>query len=220
VRASLADQARGAGAGRTASLAIALGANLPSPAGPPLATLVSVRPQLETLLTQFSPAGGPALHWSPLFRTAPVGGPTGQPDYLNAAVLVASTVPASLAVAQELLAELQALERHFGRQRRKHWGPRSLDLDLLWWGDLRCHTTALELPHPRLQERGFVLAPLAAIDAGLVPPGTQAPVATLLAQLAAASLEPAPQQLAGRLGWPEQPVRPKHAVQGQDWLLP
>jgi len=91
----------------------------------------------------------------------------------------------------------------FGRQRLERWGPRSLDLDLLWWGDLRCRSEALELPHPRLLERAFVLAPLAAIDARLVPPGAQAPVATVLAQLQASDPGPAPVRLAGRPGWPE-----------------
>ena len=106
-------------------------------------------------------------------------------------------------LAAELLTSLQSIEMAFGRQRQLHWGPRSLDLDLLWWGDLHCSDAKLELPHPRLLERCFVLAPLAAIDADLVLPGTQVPVTALLAQLQAASPEPAPARLAGRPGWPE-----------------
>lgn len=143
------------------------------------------------------------LRWSPLFRTAPVGGPPGQPDYLNAVVLVNPTQSPSNAAALELLGALQALEQRFARQRREHWGPRSLDLDLLWWGDLRCRSDALELPHPRLLERAFVLAPLAAIDTQLRPPGARATASDLLTLLRSANGEPAPEQLSGHPGWPE-----------------
>lgn len=198
-----------------AGLAIALGANLPSPAGPPLATLLAMRPLLEALLVSFGEAAGAApqtppspglrarLRWSPLFRTAPVGGPPGQPAYLNAAVLVRPAIEPDSASALELLAELQALEHRFARQRLERWGPRSLDLDLLWWGELRCHSASLELPHPRLLERTFVLAPLAAIDPGLVPPGADITTAEQLDQLLRGSTDRAPERLAGRPGWPE-----------------
>ena len=133
----------------------------------------------------------PGLRWSPLFRTAPVGGPPGQPDYLNAVVLVNPTRPPSHTAARELLEALQALEERFARQRREHWGPHSLDLDLLWWGNLCSHSEALTLPHPRLLERAFVLAPLAAIHA------------QLLTQLQGTSPDPAPTRLTGQPGWPE-----------------
>jgi 2-amino-4-hydroxy-6-hydroxymethyldihydropteridine diphosphokinase len=203
VRASLADQAQAARTALPAALAIALGANLPSPAGEPLATLQVVRPRLEALLLRLGTAGPASVRWSPLFRSAPVGGPPGQPDYLNAAVLLSPVGAEEPAAALQLLASLQELERHFGRQRHQHWGPRSLDLDLLWWGDLRCRSTALELPHPRLLERSFVLAPLAAIDAALVPPGADAGAGELLARLVEGAPDPTPQRLAGRPGWPE-----------------
>jgi len=58
---------------------------------------------------------------------------------------------------------LQGLERQFGRERRERWGPRSLDLDLLWWGELQCSSENLVLPHPLWSQRPFVLAPLAAL---------------------------------------------------------
>ena len=169
VRASLADQAGEASPSRTAGLAIALGANLPSPAGPPLATLLAVRPLLEELLRGFVTARGAAVHWSPLFRTAPVGGPAGQPDYLNAAVLVSPAGPPTPAAALELLTGLQGLEQQFARRRHEQWGPRSLDLDLLWCGDLELDrpataaTPALQLPHPLWRQRSFVVEPLAAL---------------------------------------------------------
>ncbi len=203
MRASLADQAGEATPSRTAGLAIALGANLPSPAGPPLATLLAVRPLLEELLRGFMTARGAAVRWSPLFRTAPVGGPAGQPDYLNAAALVRPAEPPTPAAALELLTGLQGLEQQFARRRHEHWGPRSLDLDLLWWGELRSRSEALELPHPRLLERSFVLAPLAAIDPALRPPGADAGAATLLSRLKAIGSESAPERLTGRPGWPE-----------------
>lgn len=203
MRASLADQP-GPTAAHRPSLAIALGANLPSPAGPPLATLLAVRPLLGELLKQRLAAGSRSpLQWSPLFRTAPVGGPPEQPDYLNAAVLVSPAVAASPTAALKLLAALQSLEHRFARLRREHWGPRSLDLDLLWWGDLRCQSETLTLPHPRLQERTFVLAPLAAIDPDLEPPGARTTATALLEQLRSGGADPAPERLAGRPGWPE-----------------
>ena len=150
------------------------------------------------------------LRWSPLFCTEPVGGPPGQPAYLNGVLLVegvAALEPRPLA----LLQGLQALEAQFGRQRLEAWGPRTLDLDLLWWGDQVVQAPALELPHPRLQERSFVLAPLTAIDPLLVPPGPGAGggpspaqnCGSLLAALLPRLREAAPQRLPGRAGWPE-----------------
>ena len=213
--ASLADQPW------ATSLAIALGANL----GDPQATLEAVRPLLQALLEGLLEERGPQpddqrrpirLSWSPLFRTEPVGGPPGQPAYLNGVLLVegvAALEPRPL----ELLQGLQALEAQFGRQRLEAWGPRTLDLDLLWWGDQVVQAPELELPHPRLQQRSFVLAPLAAIDPLLVPPGPGAAGArgpgpspspsqdcgALLAALLPRLREAAPQRLPGRAGWPE-----------------
>ena len=175
------------------ALAIGLGANLPAASGGPLDTLVAVRPQLGQLLENW--AGGACnLCWSPLFRTAPVGGPPGQPDYLNAAVLVGLELQPSAAKALELLAGLHRLEQAFGRERLERWGPRTLDLDLLWWGELRSDRPELQLPHPRWQERGFVLAPLLAIEqsfgAALPLPAGFAPVVDLLAASGDASPQP------------------------------
>ena len=199
MRASLADQT---GGGATPSLAIALGANLPSRCGSPIATLIAVRPLLEASVRQWSQGlrrpGEPAgFRWSPLFETQPVGGPPGQPNYVNAVVLVEGAsvaFEATADAAEDLLEDLQELEQRFGRERQERWGPRSLDLDLLWWGDLRCHTPRLHLPHPLWQERDFVLAPLAALAVGhgAVPEATgPGPGGTAIA-------------LAGRTGWPEQ----------------
>ncbi|MFM8674247.1 MAG: 2-amino-4-hydroxy-6-hydroxymethyldihydropteridine diphosphokinase [Vulcanococcus sp.] len=169
------------------SLAVALGANLPSPAGEPLVTLVALRPLLAAALRELWATWGeapPVLQWSPLFRTAPVGGPPGQPDYLNAVLLVRAEGVPQERQALELLDRLQQLECQFGRERRERWGPRSLDLDLLWWGGLQCRSERLELPHPLWRQRPFVLAPLAALQ-GVAPQPDW------------------PQPLPGRSGWPE-----------------
>jgi 2-amino-4-hydroxy-6-hydroxymethyldihydropteridine diphosphokinase len=189
------------------SLAIALGGNL----GDPEATLRSLRPLLAEELQRWLGLGEGALRlsWSPLFRTAPVGGPPGQPPYLNAVVLVerlgcgADGPP--WPSAEALLVRLQALETRFGRERRERWGPRTLDLDLLWCGEHRCRGPLLELPHPRLAERTFVLAPLAAIDPHWPLPGEGVSVSRRLASLLARPGEQPPRLLPGRPGWPEGP---------------
>lgn len=181
------------------TLAVALGANL----GDPAATLVAVRPLLQRLLQPLAAPESPC-RWSPLFRTQPVGGPPDQPDYLNAVVLLERLRPDP--DPRALLASLQQLELRFGRERRERWGPRLLDLDLLWCADLVCRQEELELPHPRLAERAFVLAPLAAIDAALRPPLPDQPPLSCgerLADLLAAGAEPPPMRLSPRSGWPE-----------------
>ena len=86
-------------------------------------------------------------------------GVTDQPDFLNAAIAVrAGLRPLAL------LHRLMDVERSLGRRRNRHWGPRRLDLDLLLLRDLRCNSTLLQLPHPGMLERDFVLWPL--IDLG------------------------------------------------------
>jgi 2-amino-4-hydroxy-6-hydroxymethyldihydropteridine diphosphokinase len=133
-----------------------------------------------------------------------VGGPPDQPAYVNA-VLVAGPLPVRTPDPRALLEALLALERAFGRVRGQRWGPRLLDLDLLWCGASRLQGPVLELPHPRLAQRRFVLEPLLAIDPALSPPLVQgAPslsVAQLLARLEA--VEPPPRRLPSRPGWPE-----------------
>ncbi|QQS54141.1 MAG: 2-amino-4-hydroxy-6-hydroxymethyldihydropteridine diphosphokinase [Candidatus Competibacteraceae bacterium] len=111
----------------------------------------------------------PASHCmacSPLYRGAPVGGPSGQPDYLNAAAALDTTL-----APDELLTALQAIEAAQGRTRTVHWGPRTLDLDLLLYDQLVLDGPRLTLPHPRLHERAFVLYPLYDIAPDLEIPG-------------------------------------------------
>jgi 2-amino-4-hydroxy-6-hydroxymethyldihydropteridine diphosphokinase len=91
---------------------------------------------------------------SSLYETAPVGGPDQDP-YLNAVGLIETTLSA-----EELLAALHEIEAQAGRVRQEHWGPRTLDLDLLVYDELAVDRAGIELPHPRAHERRFVLAPL------------------------------------------------------------
>ncbi|HIK25921.1 MAG TPA: 2-amino-4-hydroxy-6-hydroxymethyldihydropteridine diphosphokinase [Thermosynechococcus sp. M46_R2017_013] len=126
--------------------AIALGSNL----GEPLRQLRSAVQMLAQT------AGIDVLAYSPWYCTIPVGPP--QPNYWNGC-LIARVQLSPWA----LLKTLQRIEVHFGRQRQEHWGARTLDLDLLLYGDRVITTAELTLPHPRLAERPFVLVPLAAI---------------------------------------------------------
>lgn len=115
---------------------------------------------------------------SPWIETEPVGGPAGQRPYLNGALRVATSLSP-----EALLARLQELERERGRERTVANGPRTLDLDLLLYeGETRA-SAALALPHPRLEERLFVLEPLRAIDASLVLPGCKRTVAARCLEL-------------------------------------
>ena len=152
-------------------MAVALGANRPSAVGSARATLLAVQPRLEVLLQTWS-AQELRFHWSSLHDTAPVGGPPDQPRYCNAVLLVKGLqAPPTPAPALDLLDALQGLEQEFGRDRSRElrWGPRSLDLDLLFWGELRLEHPRLLLPHPRLHLRSFVLAPLLEAMQGAAP---------------------------------------------------
>lgn len=93
---------------------------------------------------------------SHLYRTAPLN--AGGPDYLNAVAELATGLPPL-----ELLDALQSLEQQAGRERPYHHAPRTLDLDLLLYGDVQMDTPRLTIPHPRMWERAFVLVPLAEI---------------------------------------------------------
>jgi 2-amino-4-hydroxy-6-hydroxymethyldihydropteridine diphosphokinase len=112
--------------------------------------------------------------------TAPVG-VVDQPRFLNAAAAVETALPA-----RELLDRLLGIERRLGRTREgRRFGPRTIDLDLLLYGDERIDEPGLEVPHPRLHERLFALEPLADLDPDLVVPG-RGPLAHLVAGLQSA----------------------------------
>lgn len=101
---------------------------------------------------------------SPLYRSAPLG-PPDQPDFINAVVLLDSTL-----IPDDLLHALQTIERAHGRIRSQRWGPRTLDLDMLLYDQLQSDDPKLTLPHPGLHERLFVLQPLLDIAPSLVIP--------------------------------------------------
>jgi len=102
---------------------------------------------------------------SSFYRTDPVG-PPGQPDFCNAVAGIETRL-----APEALLARLQAIERTAGRERSERWGPRTLDLDLLFYDDAVIDAPDLQVPHPRLAERAFVLVPLAEVAPGADVPG-------------------------------------------------
>ncbi|MCU9848489.1 2-amino-4-hydroxy-6-hydroxymethyldihydropteridine diphosphokinase [Defluviimonas sp. WL0024] len=166
--------------------AIALGGNEPSPSGDPSETLVSA-------LREIAGRIGPLAAVSRFFRTPAFPAGSG-PDFVNAAAIVETGL-----AAEEVLAVLHEIEARHGRERLRRWGARTLDLDLLWLGDRiapdpetqaawvglspeRQRAEApdgLILPHPRLQDRGFVLIPLAEIAPGWRHPATGQSVAEM-----------------------------------------
>lgn len=161
---------------RDVPVVIALGANLGED---PADTLERATGALRDL------PGLGAVTSSPLFVTAPVGGPE-QPDYTNAVVLARTSL-----APWRLLAALHTIESDFGRTRETHWGARTLDLDLIQVGipgetsEVLSDDPELMLPHPRAHERAFVLVPWHTVDdAALLRVGDRAvPVADLLAEV-------------------------------------
>ncbi|WP_370099287.1 2-amino-4-hydroxy-6-hydroxymethyldihydropteridine diphosphokinase [Streptacidiphilus sp. MAP12-20] len=112
---------------------------------------------------------------SAVFETDGVGGPEGQPAYLNAVLLLKTTLPP-----QSLLERANAIEDAFGRVRTVRWGSRTLDVDIVAYEGVEQDVPELTLPHPRAHERGFVLAPWLDADPEASLPG-HGPVAALLA---------------------------------------
>ncbi len=96
---------------------------------------------------------------SPIVQTKPVGGPPGQPDFLNMVITVETSLPP-----QELLEHCHAVENKHHRVREVRWGPRTLDVDIITYGELRSDDPALTLPHPRAASRAFVLYPWSLIE--------------------------------------------------------
>jgi 2-amino-4-hydroxy-6-hydroxymethyldihydropteridine diphosphokinase len=95
---------------------------------------------------------------SRVFQTEPVGGPP-QPDYLNAVVEVRTTLSP-----RGVLDACLAVEQEMGRERKERWGPRVIDVDVLTYGHQEVNEPGLQIPHPRIHERGFVLVPLLELD--------------------------------------------------------
>jgi 2-amino-4-hydroxy-6-hydroxymethyldihydropteridine diphosphokinase len=148
-----------------------MGANLASWAGAPEATLAAAAERLESL--------GRVTRRSSLYSTAPVGF-ADQPRFVNAVVELETEL-----LPRALLEGLLAIEQEFSRDRSAGIanGPRTLDLDILLLGDLQINEPGLEIPHPRLAERAFVLIPLNEIAPQAVVPGVAKTIGQLLARL-------------------------------------
>jgi 2-amino-4-hydroxy-6-hydroxymethyldihydropteridine diphosphokinase len=121
---------------------------------------LKIHPQIELLALS---------NW---YLTAPIGPP--QPDYLNGcATFETSLTPV------DLLSVLQSIEAEFGRVRQEVWGARTLDLDLLLYGDRIINLPTLQIPHPHMCDRAFVLIPLAEISPDRIEPKSGESIATL-----------------------------------------
>lgn len=143
---------------------VAIGANIQDPAS-----------NVELAITLLSQASE-LLLCSSLHVTKPVGGPV-QPNFINAVCIIESELPPL-----ELLSVLQGIEKSMGRVRGEKWGPRTIDCDLIVYGDVNMHGETLTLPHPFAHLRRFVLEPWLEIDQDAFLPG-HGYVREILAQL-------------------------------------
>jgi 2-amino-4-hydroxy-6-hydroxymethyldihydropteridine diphosphokinase len=148
------------------TVAVAIGSNL----GDRVSHVTFARGRLERILT--------SLRLSSLHQTEPVGVPSGQPAFLNAAAVGETALSA-----RELLQTLLAIERERGRERPFSGAPRTLDLDLILFGDCVIDEPGLLVPHPRFRDRPFVLGPLGEIAPQLRDPVTTKTVGELFAAL-------------------------------------
>ncbi len=146
---------------------LGLGSNLQQPAR-----------QLETALAKVAETDGiEILQRSSFYRTAPWGDED-QGDFINAVIRIETDLQP-----ETLLTVLQSIENNMGRKRTtRQWGPRLIDIDILLYGNLELRTSRLELPHPHMHKRVFVLRPLFELDSELEVPG-HGKVSMLLRQL-------------------------------------
>ena len=113
--------------------------------------------------------------YSSIYQTE-AWGPIPQADFLNQVILVSTVLNP-----EACLTELLEIEREFGRERKERWGPRTLDLDILYYGDVIIAESDLSIPHPRIAERKFILTPLAEIAPLFEDPVSRKSMVTLLA---------------------------------------
>lgn len=119
---------------------------------------------------------GKISDYSSIYQTE-AWGPIPQADFLNQVVLVTTTLKP-----EACLTELLEIEREFGRERKERWGPRTLDLDILFYGDMIIAESDLSIPHPRIAERKFILTPLAEIAPNFTYPASGKTMVALLAE--------------------------------------
>ena len=163
-------------------LVISIGANIPGILGDPIRTIAAIRPQIEKSIIEWDVAlnfpnidsqnldKSLSFQWASLFETEPLGGEINQPNFINTVLVVEgerfSSIKPNKKAAICLMKKFLELEKIAGRERENteiFWGPRSLDIDFISWGELQVNTETLILPHPRLIERNFVLIPLAEV---------------------------------------------------------
>ncbi len=141
--------------------------------------------QVAQALDEIASLDGTALLRASGWYRSTALGPGPQPDYINGVALIATTQSPL-----QLLHSLQAIENIHGRERIIRWGARTLDLDILLYGDLQLNSAELTIPHPQMTLRNFVLLPLAEIAPALVLPNGQL-LKELLANLSAEGIVPA-----------------------------
>jgi len=156
---------------------IALGGNL----GDLKQTFIQVRDELNAL------GEVKVLKSSKLYRTTPVG-PDGQPDYLNTVIEIETSIKPDA-----LLALLHRIEDAHGRVRATRWGARTLDLDILTYGEIQIDSEALTIPHAMINQRMFVLRPLCDIDSKWQHPLLKVTAEQMMNQLIASGEPPLPE---------------------------
>jgi len=159
-------------------LCLSLGSNIDSKFGTPINSLIESKFRIQAIIHNLINLNQERkleknilkkfFRWSSLYQTSPLGVVGKQPDYINCLLLVKGDLlpPSSIEHARFLLKEFQNLEKEFGRNKssgEQRWLPRPLDIDILWWDNLYINDDDLKIPHPRFQNRNFVISPLAEV---------------------------------------------------------
>ena len=159
-------------------LCLSLGSNIDSKFGNPINSLIESKFRIEKIINNFINLNRSdnlnenmlkeVFNWSSLYKTSPFEVFGRQPDYINCLLLIKGDLlpPSSIEHARFLLKEFQDLEKEFGRNKslgEQRWLPRPLDIDILWWDDLYINDDDFKIPHPRFNNRNFVISPLAEV---------------------------------------------------------